>query len=425
MFKLNAILIENEGTKIVYDYTISKSISKYFNIDKKLYTAYDKDVSETPLSIAVIPLLANIMPISWFTGFDVYVDELDETFYNSLKELRVQFEKHHPKIKNQGKLIFNTLVSNKNNGNNSILLFSGGLDSFESLTRNYDVNPYLVPIHGADVEIEDKRRWNQFKTFNEKEPIIDQSRLTYIESNLRDFYTYKVDLLIENIGWWGEIQHGMALLGVLAPLSNLLNVTNIYIASSNTKEVDFSWGSRPEIDENMNWANIKIIHDGYHLRRPEKIVNVIDFAKKHKENINLRVCYSELRNGANCNICPKCQRTILGIILAGDNPANYGLQIPDNFYDLLLSNFEGNIIMSRGLEYEWWCLQEKVKENKPFFVINNLEEEKVFLKRFQDLNLKDIINLNLQKKTKINRMKFILRKKFSGIYQLYKSIRYN
>ncbi|OYX26037.1 MAG: hypothetical protein B7Z06_06355, partial [Flavobacteriales bacterium 32-35-8] len=334
MLTLHKIIFEEDGKKIAYGYSLTPQIKSYFNTKNPFYVAYDQDVSNTPLSLAVIPFLANIMPIAWFAGFDVFVDELDETFYKALIELKNQFEKHHPKIKNKGKLIFKKLVSNTFQENNSMLLFSGGLDSFESLTRNYDKKPYLVSVHGADVKIEDTTRWNQFKIFNEKENIIDNTKLIYLESNLRDFYTYKVSLLINSLSWWGEIQHAMALLGVLAPLTSLLGVKHVFIASSNTKEVDFSWGSRPEVDENMKWANIKVTHDGYHLRRPEKIVNVINFAKEHNEKINLRVCYSELRNGANCNICAKCQRTMLGIILANENPSNYGLQIPDNFYQL-------------------------------------------------------------------------------------------
>lgn len=423
MFKLDTIVFENKGKKIVYNYSTSKSIRKYFNLNDKLYIAYEKDVSKVPQSIAIIPLLANIMPISWFAGFDVYVDELDETFYNSLQELRTQFEKHHPKIKRKGKLIFKTLVNNTFSGNNSLLLFSGGLDSFESLTRNYDKNPYLVSIHGADVEIEDSRRWNQFKQLNQQENIIDNEKLLYIESNLRDFYTYKVDLLV-NTGWWGKIQHGMALLGVLAPITNLLGINDVYIASSNTSEVSFSWGSRPEIDENMKWANVKIVHDGYHLRRTEKIVNVIDFTKKQNEKINLRVCYSELRNGANCNMCAKCLRTMLGIIIAGDNPNNYGLTVPSNFYERILSNFQRNITMSKGLEYEWWCLQQKVKEDKPFYIINDKEKEGEFLNKFKNLDLKQVINTNSDKETRMDIIKYILRNKFSNIYSIYKKIRY-
>ena len=96
MFKLNQIKFCDEGGRISYDYSVSAGISSYFNQKKSFYTLYDQDISETPLSLAVIPLLANIMPISWFVGFDVHIDEIDETFFESLKILKEQFIKFHP-----------------------------------------------------------------------------------------------------------------------------------------------------------------------------------------------------------------------------------------------------------------------------------------------------------------------------------------
>jgi hypothetical protein len=423
MLELNTIKLTHNGRKVSYQYSYAKQLKKYFNSEQMLYVHYDQDVSAVSESLLVIPFLANMMPIAWFAGFDVSVDEVDETFYSSLKTLKAKFALHYPSIKKKGQLITKKLVQNTIAGNESLLLFSGGLDSFESLSRNYEKNPYLASIHGADVEINDSTRWNQFKEFNKKEAIIANDKLVYIESNLRDFYTYKVDLLV-NVGWWGKIQHGMALLGVLAPLTKVLQVKQLFIASSNTSEVSFAWGSTPEIDENMKWANTSIIHDGYHLRRTDKIVNVIDFAKKQSQKFNLRVCYSELRNGANCNQCAKCQRTMLGLILANASPEAYGLEVPENFYELLLANFGKDNSMSKGLEYEWWCLQEKAKENKTFFVIKNEAEERRQLETFKQLDLKVLLNQNAKTFSKTLKIKYILRNKFSGLYNLYKKIRY-
>ncbi|AUP77268.1 hypothetical protein [Flavivirga eckloniae] len=423
-FILNKISFEDDGKKICYDYSVAKSFSKYFNLNNPYYSKYQINVSDIPESIAVIPLLANLMPIAWFVGFDVHINEVDETFYNALINLKEEFTKYHPNKSLKGDLVAKSLIKNTISENKSALLFSGGLDSFESYTRNYDLNPYLISIHGADIEIGDTKRWEDFKRFNKEEHIVPNDMLQYIETNVRDFYTYKIELLVD-IGWWGKIQHGMALLGVLAPLSYKLNFDNILIGSSNTNEVDFGWGSSPNIDEKMKWATCNVIHDGYHLRRTNKVENVVSYVNTNNTSIKLRVCYSELRNGANCNKCAKCQRTILGIILANDNPEKFGLEVPDNFYDRIFSNFNENTTMSKGLEYEWWCLQEKVKENKPFFVIEDEGKEKELLKKFVALDLKQIINKNEEKVNKLAIKKFIIRNKFSKLYEFYKRIRYN
>ena len=422
--KLISANFENEGKKITYQYTIDRSISKYFKASNPFYVEYDIDVSETPCSIAIIPFLSNIMPIAWFVGFDVYIDEVDETFAKSIQNLKEEFSKYYKVAPTGGNLKINKLIQHEIKGGETALLFSGGLDSFESFIRNKDKNPYLISIHGADVEIEDSKRWNSFKKFNQEEKILDANRHHYIESNLRDFYTYHIELLV-NIGWWGKVQHGMALLGVLAPLCYLKGVESILIGSSNTEEVEFGWGSTPGIDEKMKWANSHVIHDGYHLRRTEKIEKVVEFVEQGNPELKLRVCYSELRDGYNCSHCAKCQRTMFGIIMANDDPVKYGFNVPDYLYELILDNFKSKKTLSKGLEYEWRCLQEKAKEINTFFVLKDKEKEQAYIDNFVNINLKEQIDTAIDQPNKGEITKFILRNKFSGVYALYKKIRYN
>jgi hypothetical protein len=89
MFSVDNIAFAEEGRRISYSYSIHNGVQKCFNMNSPYYVKYDVDVSSTPLSIAFIPLLANVVPISWFVGFDIYVDEIDEVFYNALKDLKV------------------------------------------------------------------------------------------------------------------------------------------------------------------------------------------------------------------------------------------------------------------------------------------------------------------------------------------------
>ncbi len=423
MLKLNNIEFISEGKKIVYNYSVDASIKSYFNINKPLYVLYDKNISKTPLSLAVIPFLSNIMPISWFVGFDVFVDEIDETFYNSLQILKNQFIKFYPNNDIKGTLHVKKIVKNKLNGNATSLLFSGGLDSFDSLTRHYHKKPYLVSIHGADVAINDTVRWSEFKKFNEEEKILDLSRLFYIESNLREFYTYKVGLLVDDLGWWGAVQHGMALLGLIAPLSYMYNITDINIASSATNEISYSWGSSPYIDENMKWANTKVTHDGYQYRRTEKTDNVVKFVNKTKYQIKLRVCYADERTGYNCNKCHKCQRTALSLILSGANPKEYGFDLPSDFYKLIFDNFGEDCVMTRGIKYQWECIQDKARSVDSFFVLNNKEEEAKAIQNFINLDLDSIVNKNAAKVKQDAKRKYLLREKFPVLYKIYKAIK--
>lgn len=420
--RLNNITIAQNGQRIEYKYEYSKNLGQFFSANNPLYVEYDQEIKDVPESLLVIPFLSNIMPMSWFVGFDVHVKECDLTFYNSLKILKAQFLEFFPENNLGGTLNVGTLVENHIEGKNTSLLFSGGLDSYDSLIRNINKDPYLISIHGADVKINDKTRWEKFVQFNGEENILNHSRLFYVESNLREFYTYKVDLLTD-LGWWGGIQHGMALLGVLAPISHKYGITDVRIAASATYEVSYSWGSSPKIDENMKWANTHVTHDGYDQRRTDKIDNVVDFVNRTGEQMKLRVCYADERIGYNCSRCHKCQRTILSLILSNANPKDYGFDIPDNFYDLLFKNFHDNAVMTVGIKYQWTCLQDKAKTVDRFFVHTNEEYEKSQIKRFADLNLDDTVNKNEAMVKKRGRSRLILREKFPLLYKVYQRIK--
>lgn len=407
-----------EGRRMVYDYTYNDALSKFFSKKDAFFVEYGVDVSEIPPSMAVIPFLANFTPISWFVGFDIEVPEADATFLQSLEALKSEFATHFAQIDRGTRVICAEPVPNTIGGNETALLFSGGLDAFESLTRNRELNPYLVSVWGADIALDDTRRWNEFRNYNAAEAVVNDERVLYVKSNLRTFYTHNVDLLAD-LSWWGKIQHGMALISLIAPLSHVYGINTVMIASSNTGEVSFGWGSTSETDEKVKWAGMKVIHDGFHLRRTEKIGNIVDFSKKTGHKTQLRVCYSELRRGKNCSRCAKCQRTMLGFILCGENPNDYGFTMPADFYSLLLANFAQDAVMTTGVAYEWRCLQEKALNPGRLFFMGDPETEKNNIATFAALRIDDIINRNADAQLRRKRLKFILISKFPRLFEWY------
>ena len=84
-------------------------------------------------------------------------------------------------------------------------------------------------------------------------------------------------MLLPNLGWWGSVQHGLALNGVVAPLAQKKGYENIFIASSYTDNIKITWGSTPEIDNNISWASTRVIHDGYELKRQDKLSFIVNF----------------------------------------------------------------------------------------------------------------------------------------------------
>jgi hypothetical protein len=408
--------------KIIYDYSFSDHLRKYFDLNKSLYVKYDIDVSSTPMSIAVIPFLVNVLPISWFTGFDIYIDELDQTFYNSASLLKEEFVKLYKDKIRPSKLVVKNITTNKIEGNKSLMLFSGGIDAYATFIRNNNDHLDLVTVLGADIPVDDKKQWEDVVDYNNKADVLRDKKKYYIESNIRDFYTYHVDLLYFMM-WWGKVQHGMSLIGLLAPLSYTSKIDKLYIASSYTEIVDIAWGSMPQIDEKTRWADIQVVHDGYELKRQDKVDLITEYFENNQIKTPLRVCYSEVNKKLNCARCEKCYRSIIGIILSGKDPKNYGFNLSTNVYYDIVKMFEERHF-SKGVQYFWWELMVKAQNNDTFFVLDNYEKEKVFFKEFSEGLIDELILKNMKKGSIVKKMKFIIRKKFPNSYELYKRIRY-
>lgn len=423
MLKLNKISLNENGQRINYDYTVQKAFEKYFSKNTVFYAKYGCNLDEVPNSILVIPFLSNIMPIAWFAGFNVEVPEVDEDFYNALKEVKLEFEKQFNNYPLKGNLVAEKIIKNNITGKKTVMLFSGGVDAYATYIRIHNKTPDLVTILGADIEIKDQAQWKSFTAFIENEPLLKNNQKQYIETNVREFYTYQVELLLKEIGWWGQVQHGLSLIGSLAPISYINGYKEVFIASSYTKEIDIAWGSTPQIDEKIRWAGIQVHHDGYELKRQDKVDLIANFSNETKNKFKLRVCYSELRNGFNCSNCEKCYRTILGLILNGENPNHYGFNVNKDIYNNMFITLN-EYGASRGMQYFWWELMEKAKSTNEIFYFEDKDLEIKYLDRIRDGELHRLMENKIKKsKNDTSKLKFIIRSKYPWLISLYKKLK--
>lgn len=390
MLKVKSININKEGKRIDYSYSCKGNTNKYFEENNPFFAEYDIDIHEVPESILIIPFLANMIQISWYVGFDVYINEIDEEFYNSLNFIKEKFIESHPEIKSKSSTLhFSKLVKNNYQATRTAMLFSGGVDALATYFRHYETIPDLITAHGADIELDDTEQWNTLVNINEKEELLKDNKKLYVKSNFTTFYTYKVNTLL-GLKWWAYVQHGLGLNGILAPLSFVRGYKLQYIASTYTDQTDFSWGSSPEIDNHLKWGNTGVVHDAYELKRQDKVDLIISKLNELDKKINIRVCYSILNTSVNCSKCEKCYRTIMGIILMNDNPNLYGFNVSQNVYNQILSLFNGGF-ESMGVQYFWTEIYDKIKEEKEFYVFENKQLEQVKINE-----LRDLIELNIK-----------------------------
>ena len=360
-FIVSSIKLRDSGKGVLYSYEVSDSIKKFFK--EPFFIDYDVSVEGVPDSILIIPLLANVLPISWLVGFNITVDSLDEQFYQAVLEIKKVFIEEFPEISNkQSNIIFSQLERNHTEIKKDAMLFSSGVDAYASYFNHQQDDLDLILIKGADIPLEDTKQWETAKSNVNDEVLLRRNQKHYIAMNCRDFYSYRVKELISGGGWWGKVQHGLTLTCAVAPLAHKLGYGTVYIAATDTPDFKVFWGSMPEIDNNVKWANTHVVHDCYHMHRTEKVESIVKNTKQLNKKINLRVCYSEFNNGLNCNQCEKCYRTIFALTLFGCNPNDFGFNVDKNLYKDIEKKWEGGFV-SEGIRYDWEPMLALLKTN--------------------------------------------------------------
>lgn len=348
----------------------SKNIKKYFLTDY-FYVEYDQDVTNVDKSILYIPIVSNIITMAWAVGADIYVEELDKTYLDSLSKIKPAFKEWYPQFSFSTNLYVENIVSNQFDGGGYGLLFAGGVDALTSFIRHKDKHPDLFTVWGAAIPI------NEISLFSNQQRV----NVHFIKTNMHQLLNQSLlarDYKVR--GWWLSVNHALMLLGLCAPLTTK-GIGTVLIAASHTPDFKEPWGSHPSIDNNIAWADVKVIHDGYELRRQEKIKYI---AKYPEYLTHLRVCFSSHSN-YNCCRCEKCLRTIAALILEGMDPRNCNFDISDKkiFRYIKACLVKGRFEDGKNEIFMWTDIQEHIPEQ----FNNDMPGSKEFFTWFKEFDL--------------------------------------
>lgn len=336
-----AKIVKNEkNIKVQYDY--DKEWEKYIKINS-IENSYGVSVEKVPDSIAIIPTLCNLLPIAWLFNLEIKCAEIDKVFYESIPKIKNGYKKMYPSIDFGGKLIAEKVVSNSYSTKKQGVLFSGGVDATTTALRRLDEKPDIITIFGADIKLSDKKGIKNVNRNNTKFSELYQLEYQKIFSTFKLFLNeeqlqYEVKKLDPSYGWWHDFQHGIGLMGLVAPLSYIKGYSKIYIASSfhESQWGQYTCASDPVIDNELKYGNTITVHDGYELTRTEKIRFICNHAKTSRKNPYLRVCW-ESSGGRNCCNCEKCRRTYLALLAEKANPNDFGLNFTSKQYSRMIN----------------------------------------------------------------------------------------
>lgn len=338
----------------------SPELRRFFS-GEEFFVEYNANVDDVPESVLVAPILAHVCPVAWTRNADVSVPVLDARFAESLRRVRDTLMQMYPRFVRGGTVRCDDLVETQpgshsddsagSRSGDSGLLFSGGVDSTFSYLRRRDEAPALVSVQGWTLSDHEVGKWRRMKAHFEEFGADNGVDNYFVRSNMLSFLNFGMlqahcEPHVDG-AWYSSVGSGLGLLGLCAPLAHARGLDDIYIAATHWDGISLPWGSHPDIDGNVAWADTTCHHTGYELTRHERLQAIADYVREEGLDLELRTCNEKITE--NCNDCEKCYRTAVGLLLVGLDPNDHG-------YSLDAESFER---VRRGLENEWALGQDE------------------------------------------------------------------
>lgn len=412
MQRITLLRIEKNKNQINYVFEKTEGLDKYFS-GKDFFIEYPVDVESVPNSMLAIPFVCNVLPIMWLTNCELIVSELDLSFYNCIPNLKKGYEKMFPSVRFEGVLEAKKLVENVyEESNNCAMFYSGGLDSVQTFISHKEENPHLISIWGSDIKCDNKDGWDVLhknisetaKKYGLKDIVIRSSFREFDNEGIlhTEFYNILDD------GWWHGVKHGIGLLGHVAPYAWLNKISTMYIASTYWDNgTIIKCASSPYTDNEVRFCGCKVVHDGFEYNRQDKVSNLIKYAKRTGDIIELHVCW-KTQTGSNCCKCEKCYRTMSSFWAEGEDPTIYGFsKANETLKDMKKIIFTPPIDFLSVSTYGP-MIQKRARENK------NIIKAKPYYKDFKWVltkNFKKLPNNNALWRRALRKIKRIIFKK--------------
>ena len=339
-------LVQKKKNTITTRFAYSGRWNDFLGVDEIVNT-YDEDIESVPDSIAIIPALCNLLPLAWVYDLSIEIPEADSTFMDSLPKILKGYKNMYPDLRFSGSISARHIVNNRTRSTRSGVLFSGGVDATTTAYRHLDESPDIITVFGSDISLSDTSGIANVNNSNKRFAKLHKLQYESIYSTFRSFlknegryFKDTPELKSRSYGWWHEFQHGIGLIGLVAPLAFVRGYKTVYIASSyhSSQKGKYTCASDPTIDNKLSYGNVNTFHDGYELTRQDKVRFICNFAKEHNLKPYLRVCW-ESSGGKNCCHCEKCRRTYLAIMAEKFDPSDFGLPMNQTMYKRMIKWF--------------------------------------------------------------------------------------
>ena len=385
--KVQSVIITDN--KVDISYIAEGKCREYLNFNEETFwIEYSIPIKKTPVSIAVIPFCANVLPLVWLLDATLEVPELDFAFYNSIEEFKNGYIKMYPTLNFGGKVEAGCLINNNYDiQDQSAVFFSGGVDAFSTLIAHIEEKPILLTLWGADVKHEDINGWEMVSNHIVNTASEWDLETCFIKTNFRKIVLETaLDQLVKKTGYgyWYGFQHGIGIISHAAPIAFTRKIRMVYLASSYTKGGQIACASSPTIDNFFRISSCQVRNDQSDWTRQDKIINICNYVKEKGKHVQLRVCW-ESEGGGNCCHCEKCYRTILGILAEGENPLEYGFSYTHNDFQNICKDIRTKLIFNDVYIELWKDIQDRFIVNK-YLLKDKYEIDWIYSFNFEHIN---------------------------------------
>lgn len=414
--KMESVILDKlvvKNNRVDYYFTPSAKIEKYFK-NNNMFVEYDLDISDIPVSMLVIPFVANVLPLMWLIDGILWVTDIDRTFYDAIPRIKHAYQELYPHYDLKGTIVpayttENTFMPERE----AILLFSGGVDSNATFIRIKNKNPVLLNVQGwyeTDIDDDkvydaDKRDITNFALANNVESHVVRSNFANVINtrNINKLISKK----LKNTYWFG-FQHALGFISIASLISYKKLIKRIYVAASYNIGYRTTCASDPTTDIQFKFATAGgVIHDGFDLSRQDRLKIVVDYQKLIGAKHPLRVCSF---NYENCCACEKCFRTIAGIVAEGGEISNFSFNINNDLIVHFMNEMEKMIFdITDKTEVYRLATKKRMIEN-----LTNISEPE-FVEWFLKYNFKRYRNKAIFT-YRIRNFISIIKRKISNLY---------
>lgn len=306
--------------------------------------------NKLPVSVLAIPITLYLLPLTFFYKIELVLPSIDKTLYENIPTLYAAYSKMYGPFKEEwrGKIVAEKVIANQiSEGRyDNIVFFSGGIDAIRAGINNPGKRNVLVSIPSieANSRNEGALRNEKFSLIEEFSNLVGSEWLLVsnnfneaifegkigcdkITKYLRD--VFRLNTVAFNFtGFWG--MRYLPNLCSVAPFAYAMGVKNLIMGSSfeqieNKMECALD-GANPVMSNAFKFADISFSEqDGLYTRRSQKAKDIISTFNAQGKHVRIWACFGD--SSEQCGKCPKCVRTQLNILCAGENPKDWGFAL--------------------------------------------------------------------------------------------------